>query len=113
MISEVLLLFFVLRYFQAANPSSIDRNIFSISLPLDGNHKFTDAAPTPSPTPLALTDTSTLGEYSASFSPKGGFYLLSYDGPNVPWQRAIKTNDTSAYRPVRQESDSVSLNWIS
>jgi dipeptidyl aminopeptidase len=98
-------------YFQAANPSSIDRNIFFTPLPLDGNLKFTDAAPTPMPSPLALTDTSTLGRYSASFSPSAGFYLLSYDGPNVPWQRVIKTNDTSACRPERE--DSISLNGIS
>ncbi|KAH9986684.1 dipeptidyl peptidase IV N-terminal region-domain-containing protein [Russula compacta] len=82
-------------YFQAANPSSVGRNIFSIPLPLDSNFKYTDidAAPPAQPTPL--TDTSTLGKYSASFSPGVGFYLLSYDGPNVPWQRVIRTNDTS------------------
>ena len=22
------------------------------------------------------------------------FYLLSYEGPNVPWQRVVKTNDS-------------------
>lgn len=57
----------------------------------------------PQPTPLALTDTSTLARYSASFSPGAGFYLLSYDGPNVPWQRVIKTNDMSEYRREREE----------
>ena len=103
--------YFVHRYFQAANPSSIDRNIFSVPLPLDSNLKFTDGALTPVRTPLALTDTSTLGQYSASFSPKAGFYLLSYDGPNVPWQRVIKTNDTSACRP--EWEDNISLNMIS
>jgi dipeptidyl aminopeptidase/acylaminoacyl peptidase len=45
-----------------------------------------------------------LGQHSASFSPKAGFYLLSYDGPNVPWQRVIKTNDTSACRPEKEDS---------
>ncbi|KAF8493019.1 dipeptidyl aminopeptidase [Russula emetica] len=97
-------------YFQAANPSSIDRNIFSISLPLDGNLKFTDAAPTPPPTPLALTDTSTLGKYSTSFSPRAGFYLLSYDGPNVPWQRVIKTNDTS-FDFVVNDNTPLNVTW--
>ncbi|KAI0249668.1 dipeptidyl aminopeptidase [Lactifluus subvellereus] len=80
-------------YFQAANPSSIGRNIFSIPLPLGGDLKFTDVAPIPKLT--ALTDTSSLGKYSADFSPDAGFYMLSYDGPNVPWQRVIKTNDSS------------------
>jgi dipeptidyl aminopeptidase len=45
--------------------------------------------------PTPLTDTSALGQYQASFSPGAGFYLLSYNGPNVPWQRVIKTGDTS------------------
>ena len=83
------------RYFQAANPSSIGRNIFSVPLPLDGHLKFTDAAPTAEPAPL--TDSSSLGKYSAEFSPGAGFYFLSYDGPNVPWQRVIKTDDPSAW----------------
>lgn len=79
-------------YFQAANPSSVHRNIFSVPLPLDSNLKFTETAPTPQPT--ALTDTSVLGQYSASFSPQAGFYLLSYEGPQIPWQRVVKANDT-------------------
>ena len=87
------------RYFQAANPSSIGRNIFSVPLPLDGHRKFTDATPTAEPTPL--TDTSSLGTYSAGFSPGAGFYFLSYDGPNVPWQRVIKTDDPSARHAER------------
>jgi dipeptidyl aminopeptidase B len=82
------------RYFKAANPSSVGRNIFSLPLPLDSNLKFIDAAPTPKLTPL--TGMSSLGKYEANFSPQAGFYLLSYDGPNIPWQRAIKANDTSA-----------------
>ena len=93
-------LLFIVRFFQAANPSSIGRNIFSIPLPLDSNLEFTDSAPTSQP--VALTDTSTLGKYSAGFSPGAGFYLLSYDGPTVPWQRVVKTNDTSARYPERE-----------
>ncbi|KAH9055740.1 dipeptidyl aminopeptidase [Lactarius vividus] len=79
-------------YFQAANPSSVGRNIFSAPLPLDSNFKFSDAAPITQPS--ALTDTAGLGQYSADFSPEAGFYLLSYGGPKIPWQRVVKTNDT-------------------
>ena len=89
------------RYFQAANPSSIGRNIFSVPLPLDGHLKFTDVAPTAEP--ATLTDASGLGMYSAVFSPGAGFYFLSYDGPNVPWQRVIKTDDPSAWHTERDE----------
>ncbi|KAI9440877.1 dipeptidyl aminopeptidase [Lactarius indigo] len=79
-------------YFQAANPSSVGRNIFSAPLPLDSNFKFSDAAPITQPS--ALTDTAGLGRYSADFSPEAGFYLLSYEGPKIPWQRVVKANDT-------------------
>ena len=82
------------RYFQAANPSSIHRNIFSVPLPLDSHFKFTEVEPTLQPT--ALTDTSVLGHYSADFSPEAGFYLLSYNGPQIPWQRVVKANDTGS-----------------
>jgi len=41
-----------------------------------------------------LTDTAVFGQYSAHFSPGAGFYLLSYGGPKIPWQRVIKTNDS-------------------
>jgi dipeptidyl aminopeptidase B len=85
------------RYFQAANPSSVGRNIFSIPLPLDSNLKYTDDAAAPIPKLSTLTDTSSMGQYEANFSPGAGFYLLSYKGPNVPWQRVIRTNDTSAW----------------
>ncbi|KAI9510550.1 dipeptidyl aminopeptidase [Russula earlei] len=88
-------------YLQAANPSSIGRNIFS-----------TSSSPTlprrPHLTPL--TDTSTLGKYSAGFSPRAGFYLLSYDGPNVPWQRIVKTNDTSFHFVVNGNAP-LNITW--
>ena len=76
------------RYFQAANPSSTQRHIYSVPLPKNG--ETTRAEPT------ALTDTSSAGFYEASFSPEGGFYLLSYRGPHAPWQRVIHVGDDSA-----------------
>jgi dipeptidyl aminopeptidase len=44
-----------------------------------------------------------LGSYSAAFSPGAGFYVLSYKGPNVPWQRVVKTDDPSAWHAERDE----------
>ena len=41
-----------------------------------------------------------LGQYSADFSPEAGFYLLSYEGPKIPWQRVVKTNDKGPSVPV-------------
>ncbi|KAA1470272.1 dipeptidyl aminopeptidase [Dentipellis sp. KUC8613] len=72
-------------YFQAANPSSVERHIYSVQLPGTESQEKQDA-------PKALTDTSAPSWYSASFSPEGGFYLLNYDGPNIPWQRVVTTN---------------------
>ncbi|KAI0315043.1 dipeptidyl aminopeptidase [Amylostereum chailletii] len=76
-------------YFQAANPSSTERHIYSISLPARLDDKEETLAEL-----TALTDTSTPAKYSASFSPKAGFHLLSYDGPNIPWQKVINSNDS-------------------
>lgn len=76
------------RYFQAARPSSIARGIYSVALP--SVQSLSERAPIPKPTdPTALTDESTLAWHSASFSPKGGYYVLNYDGPGVPWQRVV------------------------
>ncbi|OJT13681.1 hypothetical protein TRAPUB_9780 [Trametes pubescens] len=72
-------------YFQAANPSSIQRHVFSVPLPkliTEAQAKVT-----------ALTDTSSPGYYDASFSPEGAFYLLSYKGPHAPWQRIVHVGD--------------------
>ncbi|KAI0258657.1 dipeptidyl aminopeptidase [Gloeopeniophorella convolvens] len=95
-------------YFQAANPSSVGRNVFSVPLPLDSHAKFADAVPIPKLTPL--TDTTSLGAYSADFSPRAGFYSLSYSGPNVPWQRVIKANDTS-FDYVLTENARLNATW--
>lgn len=38
----------------------------------------------------ALTDTTSPGYFEASFSPKAGYYVLGYRGPEVPWQRLIE-----------------------
>lgn len=41
----------------------------------------------------SLTDVTQAGYYSASFSTGAGYYLLSYAGPDVPWQKVKKAND--------------------
>jgi hypothetical protein len=77
------------RYFQAANPSAIERHIYSVPIPLSINSSEARAEPT------ALTDRSEPSFFTASFSPQAGFYLQSYQGPNVPWQRIVRVNDSS------------------
>ena len=80
-------------YFRAASPTSIERNIYSVRVPIDAHSAAVER-------PNALTDTSVPSYYSASFSPNAGFYLLSYEGPNVPYQKVIKTGDESGSNPI-------------
>eukprot|EP00833_Pecoramyces_ruminatium_P016424 jgi/Orpsp1_1/1190456/evm.model.d7180000079097.1 len=37
---------------------------------------------------------SEVGVYSATFSPGYNYYLLNYEGPNVPWQKILSTSET-------------------
>ncbi|KAI1113367.1 dipeptidyl peptidase IV N-terminal region-domain-containing protein [Nemania sp. NC0429] len=64
-------------YFTATKESSIQRHIYSVSF--DG----TDFK--------AVTDISQEGYYSASFSRKAGYALISYQGPKIPTQKVINT----------------------
>lgn len=64
-------------YFVSTAKSTIERHIYSVKL--DG----TSMKP--------MTDVSTQAYYAASFSDKGGYALLSYKGPGIPWQKVINT----------------------
>ncbi|KAL7423958.1 Dipeptidyl peptidase 4 [Cryptotrichosporon argae] len=74
-------------YFVAAAPS-IDRHVYSVTLPADGADT-TGFAPKLS----ALTDATVAGYHDVQFSPGAGYYVLSYRGPDVPWQRLRGTAD--------------------
>lgn len=69
-------------YFVATKESSIQRHVYSVKL--DGSNL----------TPL--TDTSSEGYYTVSFSSGAGFALLSYKGPKIPYQKVISTPSTTA-----------------
>ncbi|KAJ7598829.1 dipeptidyl aminopeptidase [Mycena floridula] len=74
-------------YFEAANPSTA-RHLYSVSLPPLGS------SPSKIQEPTILSDMSEPVSYHrAEFSPAAGFYLLSYEGPNVPWQRVVAAHD--------------------
>ncbi|KIJ55115.1 hypothetical protein M422DRAFT_41182 [Sphaerobolus stellatus SS14] len=74
-------------YYMTASDAGIGRKLHSASIPTSN-----DAAFVPS---TALTDDglSTPSYYDVSISPQGGFYLLSYNGPHVPWQKLIKVGE--------------------
>lgn len=67
-------------YFLATLEGSTQRHLYSVNL-LDGSGR------------AALTNTSELGYYDASFSAgdAAGYVLLEYSGPGIPWQKVVAT----------------------
>ncbi|KAI9888475.1 MAG: hypothetical protein M1814_006893 [Vezdaea aestivalis] len=74
-------------YFQSTQHSSIERRVYSVKL--DGQDL------------QVLPETSKEGYYYASFSKGAGYMLLSYQGPNIPWQSVVST--PSAETPYLHE----------
>lgn len=64
-------------YFTGTKEGSTQRHIYKVDLKGKGLE--------------SITDTSKQGYYSASFSSGSGYALLSYKGPNIPWQKVIST----------------------
>ncbi|CUS10768.1 unnamed protein product, partial [Tuber aestivum] len=79
-------------HYQSTECDSTERHIFTVSL--DGKTKN------------ALVDITKEGYYSASFSPGGGYYILSYRGPDLPWQ---VLHSIGSDTPIRVTNDNVSL----
>jgi dipeptidyl aminopeptidase len=70
----------------AANPS-IDRHLYSAQLPtLETIAEYSEEL-------TIITDNRQGGYFETSFSPGAGYYLLSYKGPEVPWQRLVEIAD--------------------
>lgn len=62
-------------YFVSTKESSIQRHVYRVKLDGTGME--------------AVTDTNNEGYYDVDFSKGGGYALLSYNGPNIPWQKVI------------------------
>jgi dipeptidyl aminopeptidase len=78
-------------YFRATKEGSIQRHVYSVNL--DGTNL------------KALTDTSKDGYYAVSFSSGAGYALLSYNGPNIPWQKVISTpSNPNHYEKIIEEN---------
>lgn len=77
-------------YYSASTRHSSERHIYKVSW-----HSG-DITP--------LVDDSVPAYWSASFSSESGFYILSYRGPNVPYQEVYSTNSTSS-EPLRTLED--------
>ncbi|KAK6543980.1 diacylglycerol pyrophosphate phosphatase [Orbilia ellipsospora] len=78
-------------YFQSTKHHSTSRHIYSVSY-ITNEIK-------------ALVDDSVAATYDASFSSGGGYYLLSYRGPDVPYQELYATNFTKPIRTVQNNAD--------
>ena len=74
------------RYYTAAYPS-IDRHVYAETLP------SSDSLADFKPNPIAITDSENPGYFEVSFSPGARYYVLSYRGPKVPWQRMVEATD--------------------
>lgn len=66
-------------YFSGTKEGSITQNPYSVNL-LQGSD------------PRSLTDTRKESFYSASYSTSAGYCLLTYEGPDIPWQKVINTH---------------------
>ncbi|KAK7022892.1 Dipeptidyl peptidase 4 [Paramarasmius palmivorus] len=82
-------------FFEGTKQSSIERHLYSASLSLSKGKDVQE------PTWLTKSYVQAAGlegegavergYFSTAFSPGGGFYVLSYQGPSVPWQSVLKT----------------------
>lgn len=77
-------------YFLSTRHHSTSRHLYSVS--------YTTGVVTP------LVNDQEAAYYSASFSPAGGYYLLSYEGPNVPYQEMYATNSTEPLSTITSNS---------
>ncbi|KAF8246603.1 extracellular dipeptidyl-peptidase Dpp4 [Wilcoxina mikolae CBS 423.85] len=68
-------------YYLSTERHSTERHLYSVSL-TTGRKK-------------ALVNTKTDGYWGASFSAAGGYYILSYNGPNIPYQKLYSINSTT------------------
>ncbi|KAG0133844.1 putative dipeptidyl peptidase IV (Dpp4) [Tuber indicum] len=93
-------------YYQSTERDSTERHIFSVSL--DGKTK------------KSLVDITKEGYYDTKFSPRMGYYILSYLGPNLPWQELRSTspdtlirviNDNAPLKKKLSEYDLPKISW--
>lgn len=69
-----------LAYYLSTENHSTERHLYSVSL-TTGKRR-------------PLVPTTAPGYYSASFSASNGFYVLNYNGPDIPWQALYASNGT-------------------
>ncbi|KAK2010950.1 hypothetical protein LZ32DRAFT_562215 [Colletotrichum eremochloae] len=80
-------------YYLSTEHHSTERHLYSVSYP-SGRKK-------------ALVDDTVAGYWSASFSSSAGYYILTYQGPNVPYQELYAINSTQPVKAITSNEDLV------
>ncbi|KNG86169.1 dipeptidyl peptidase 4, partial [Aspergillus nomiae NRRL 13137] len=73
-------------YYQSTQHHSTERHLYSVSY---STFEVT-----------ALVDDTVAAYWSASFSANSGYYILTYGGPDVPYQELYSTNSTKPLRTI-------------
>ena len=85
-------------YYISTERDSTERHLYSVSLTNPGAKKTN------------LVDVGAPGYWGASFSTGGGYYLLSYNGPDIPWQKLYSISaDGSKHTLIRTVQDNAAL----
>ncbi|OAA53331.1 extracellular dipeptidyl-peptidase Dpp4 [Cordyceps fumosorosea ARSEF 2679] len=77
--------------FLASKRHSTERHLYSVS--------WDTLKTTP------LVDESQPAYYGASFSTGGGYYILSYQGPEIPYQQLVSVNSTTPLRTLQSNEE--------
>ncbi|POR32975.1 Putative dipeptidyl peptidase 4 [Tolypocladium paradoxum] len=78
-------------YYSATTRHSTERHVYSVSY---ATRKI-----------VPLVDDKVAAVFSADFSSKGGYYILSYRGPDVPYQELYASNGTEPLRTVTSNAN--------
>lgn len=79
-------------YYSASTRHSTERHVYKV------NWKTNEIIP--------LVNDKEAAYWSASFSSEGGYYILSYQGPDVPYQEVYSSNST---KPLRTLTDNAAF----
>ncbi|KAF2636082.1 putative dipeptidyl-aminopeptidase B [Massarina eburnea CBS 473.64] len=81
-------------YYISTERSSMERHPYVVNLNGTGKRE--------------VMENSDAGYYDTSFSTGGGYALVTYNGPNIPWQKIISTpSSASKYEKVIEENKSL------
>jgi hypothetical protein len=92
-------------YFMSTEEGSTQRHLYAINLTNGSKRRVTPLAQGSESTHTAVPYTNLIdgeskngtGFYSVSFSPRAEWIVVSYQGPDVPWQKIVSTRKGSSF----------------